>query len=1078
MYHCQIHFYLAGHSCRTFEMIKECVPLDHFTHTFTESCCPEQAPASKADVILANLQGTEAEETLRALVLMKRKDAQLILLAGREDAVLLAEEFPWSGVSCLRSEEGAEGLRNQKNQVTESTELPLAQVKDIWMLPMSDGEIRFRFFRWQQDYKAEKDAWQTNHFFEATINHVPNLIWYKDKNGIHEKVNDSFCRTVNKTKEQVEGQGHAYIWDVEQDDPACIESEREVMEKRETCVSEEVITTGEGMRTLTTYKSPLYDIDGSVMGTVGVAIDVTQERAYEQEIVSKNRTLETLFTTIDCGVICHTLDGAEIISINRAALQILGFESKEKLLEAGFDLVAASVVEEDREALQECIEDLQKEGDSVSIEYRIRHKSGDIRHIMGNVKLIRENGELFYQRFLLDCTAQKLQEKQNERRQMELVRALSIDYNLACYFDLDTGKGQLLRDDDSEYMFGDIFEGDISLEESMGCYIAEFVHEEDREMVRDASSPGRIRQELEEKLQHYVNYRALDKEGMRYFQVKAVRAGTWEENHGIVLGFRSVDDEIRNEMEKKRFLEDALMQANRASKAKSVFLSNMSHDIRTPMNAIVGFTALAITHIDHREQVEEYLKKIMTSGNHLLSLINDVLDMSRIESGKIRLEEKPCCLPDILHELRNILQADVRAKQLELYMDAMDVWDEEICCDKLRLNQVLLNLLSNSVKYTGAGGIVSMRVAEKPGAPAGYANYEFLIKDNGIGMSEEFVAHIFEPFEREENSTISGIQGTGLGMAITKNIVDMMNGTIEVKSEQGVGTEFRAMFTFKLHATEKQSHTIAELRNCRALVVDDDFNTCDSVSYMLQQIGMRAEWTLSGKEAVLRTRQAQMRGDSYCVYIIDWLLPDMNGVEVTRRIRKEMGDEVPVIVLTAYDWADIEDEAKEAGVTAFCSKPLFFSELRSCLQSVINAEEEPDRGRESVPVRRHTGRILLAEDVDLNQEIAVAILGDAGFNTEVAENGKVAVEMLSRSEPGYYQLVLMDVQMPVMNGYEAAKAIRSLENRRLAEIPIIAMTANAFEEDKKEALASGMNGHIAKPIDVNNLFETLDRVLS
>ena len=1078
MYHCQIHFYLAGHSCRTFEMIKECVPLDHFTHTFTESCCPEQAPASKADVILANLQGTEAEETLRALVLMKRKDAQLILLAGREDAVLLAEEFPWSGVSCLRSEEGAEGLRNQKNQVTESTELPLAQVKDIWMLPMSDGEIRFRFFRWQQDYKAEKDAWQTNHFFEATINHVPNLIWYKDKNGIHEKVNDSFCRTVNKTKEQVEGQGHAYIWDVEQDDPACIESEREVMEKRETCVSEEVITTGEGMRTLTTYKSPLYDIDGSVMGTVGVAIDVTQERAYEQEIVSKNRTLETLFTTIDCGVICHTLDGAEIISINRAALQILGFESKEKLLEAGFDLVAASVVEEDREALQECIEDLQKEGDSVSIEYRIRHKSGDIRHIMGNVKLIRENGELFYQRFLLDCTAQKLQEKQNERRQMELVRALSIDYNLACYFDLDTGKGQLLRDDDSEYMFGDIFEGDISLEESMGCYIAEFVHEEDREMVRDASSPGRIRQELEEKLQHYVNYRALDKEGMRYFQVKAVRAGTWEENHGIVLGFRSVDDEIRNEMEKKRLLEDALMQANRASKAKSVFLSNMSHDIRTPMNAIVGFTALAITHIDHREQVEEYLKKIMTSGNHLLSLINDVLDMSRIESGKIRLEEKPCCLPDILHELRNILQADVRAKQLELYMDAMDVWDEEICCDKLRLNQVLLNLLSNSVKYTGAGGIVSMRVAEKPGAPAGYANYEFLIKDNGIGMSEEFVAHIFEPFEREENSTISGIQGTGLGMAITKNIVDMMNGTIEVKSEQGVGTEFRAMFTFKLHATEKQSHTIAELRNCRALVVDDDFNTCDSVSYMLQQIGMRAEWTLSGKEAVLRTRQAQMRGDSYCVYIIDWLLPDMNGVEVTRRIRKEMGDEVPMIVLTAYDWADIEDEAKEAGVTAFCSKPLFFSELRSCLQSVINAEEEPDRGRESVPVRRHTGRILLAEDVDLNQEIAVAILGDAGFNTEVAENGKVAVEMLSRSEPGYYQLVLMDVQMPVMNGYEAAKAIRSLENRRLAEIPIIAMTANAFEEDKKEALASGMNGHIAKPIDVNNLFETLDRVLS
>ena len=366
-----------------------------------------------------------------------------------------------------------------------------------------------------------------------------------------------------------------------------------------------------------------------------------------------------------------------------------------------------------------------------------------------------------------------------------------------------------------------------------------------------------------------------------------MRAGEWDENRGIVLGFRSVDDEIRNEIEQKRLLEDALLQANRASKAKSTFLSNMSHDIRTPMNAIVGFTALAITHIEQREQVEEYLKKIMTSGNHLLSLINDVLDMSRIESGKIHLDEKPCSLPDILHGLRNILQADINAKQLELYMDAVDVWDEEIFCDKLRLNQVLLNLLSNSVKYTGAGGIVSMRVTEKPGAPEGYADYEFVIKDTGIGMSKEFVEHIFEPFEREESSTISGIQGTGLGMAITKNIVDMMNGTIEVKSEQGVGTEFRASFTFKLNEVSKEPCTIAKLKNGRALVVDDDFNTCDSVSYMLQQIGMRAEWTLSGKEAVLRTRQALMRGDSYCVYIIDWMLPDMNGFS---NMQKDKGE--------------------------------------------------------------------------------------------------------------------------------------------------------------------------------------------
>lgn len=344
-------------------------------------------------------------------------------------------------------------------------------------------------------------------------------------------------------------------------------------------------------------------------------------------------------------------------------------------------------------------------------------------------------------------------------------------------------------------------------------------------------------------------------------------------------------------------------------------------------------------------------------------------------------------------------------------------------------------------------------------------------------MSQEFLSHIFEPFEREKNTTISRIQGTGLGMAITKNIVDMMNGSIEVRSEEGVGTEFTVSFTFRLNEAERGPKDIPELKNCRALVVDDDFNTCDSVSYMLGQIGLRAEWTLSGKEAVLRTRQAVMRRDAYSVYVVDWILPDMNGVEVARRIRKEMGEDVPIIVLTAYDWADIEQEAKEAGVTTFCSKPLFLSELRSCLYSIVNSEETKEKNKEKLLVDLPTGRILLAEDNELNQEIAVEILNDAGFTMDVAENGQIAVEMLKKSKPGYYQLVLMDIQMPVMNGYEATKLIRSLENQELASIPILAMTANAFEEDRQEALRRGMNGHIAKPIDIGTLFDTLEKIL-
>ncbi len=1050
MYHCHVHFYLLGGQSRTFEIVKKMPPLEHFTHEYMESSILEEALAAKADVILADLQMLDAKEAVQKILRVKRKEADFIVLADKEQVASLTEEF--------------------------------SEIKDIWICPMSESELRFRFFRWQQNCKMGKDFWQTSHFFEATINHVPNLIWYKDKNGIHEKVNDSFCKTVNKAKEQVEGQRHAYIWDVEQDDPACIESEREVMESRKTCVSEEVIQTGAGERTLTTYKSPLYDLDGSVMGTVGVAIDVTQERLYEQEIIQKNKTLEKIFTSIDCGVMLHTLDGKLVVSANQAALTILGYETLEEMMADGFDLVANTVVEEDKKKLRRCIMELQEEGDTVSTEYRVQHKDGEMRHVMGSVKLIEENGRLYYQRFLLDCTAQKILEEKNERRQAELIHALSIDYSIVGCFELNMDLGIPLRNNEEEvHVFAPNSEGRIRFSESMERYIEEFVHEDDREEMKAAVSAENLKKELAEKKQYYVNYRAVIQGETKYFQLKIVRTGKWDKKQGIVLGIRSVDEETRSEMEKKELLENALMQANRASKAKSIFLSNMSHDIRTPMNAIVGFTALAITHMDDKEQVEEYLKKIMTSGNHLLSLINDVLDMSRIESGKMHLDEKPCSLPDILHSLRSILQADIRAKQLDLYIDAVDVIDEEIYCDKLRLNQVLLNLLSNAVKYTGAGGMVSMRIIQKPRAPKGYATYEFRIRDNGIGMSDEFVAHIFEPFEREKSSTASKIQGTGLGMAITKNIVDMMNGTISVKSEQGSGTEVTVCFTFRLNDEAKEPQDIPQLKNCRALVIDDDFNTCDSVTYMLTQIGMRAEWTLSGKEALLRTHQAVSRGDNYTVYVVDWMLPDMNGIEVTRRIRKEMGEDVPIILLTAYDWLDIEDEAKEAGVTAFCSKPLFYSELHKCLHSIVCAEEEEKEREkeqsEKEKEKRHTGRILLAEDNELNQEIAKMILEDAGFTAEVAENGKIAVDMLAKSEPGYYQLILMDVRMPVMDGYEATKEIRALEDKELSSIPIFAMTANAFEEDKQEAMAAGMDGHLSKPIEIEVLFETLDKIM-
>ena len=524
--------------------------------------------------------------------------------------------------------------------------------------------------------------------------------------------------------------------------------------------------------------------------------------------------------------------------------------------------------------------------------------------------------------------------------------------------------------------------------------------------------------------------------------------------------------------EQNRKLEIALQHEGAANRAKREFLFNMSHDIRTPMNAIIGFTSLAATHIDNREQVLDYLKKISTSSQHLLSLINDVLDMSRIESGKVKIEEKAVHLPDLVHDVRSIIQPNVAAKRLSLFIDTMDIEDEDIITDPLRLNQILLNILSNAIKFTPTGGMISIRIAQKNGAPKDCVCYEFRIKDNGIGMSEEFQKHIFEEFSREESSTVSGIQGTGLGMSITKNIVDLMGGTIALMSEPGKGTEFIVTLCFTRSGQKAEPKQLPQLEGLRALVADDDTNTCLNVSTMLSKIGMRPEWTISGKEAVIRTKYAVEQGDEFSVYIIDWLIPDMNGIEIVRQIRKVIGNRCPIIILTAYDWADIEDEARAAGVTAFCEKPLFLSELRRVLAEPFRAEPASKPAQPTAADLKGK-KLLLVEDNELNREIALEILKEAGFVVDTAEDGAVAVQKIKQAAPGQYDLILMDIQMPNLDGYEATRQIRALPDAEKASIPIFAMTANAFEEDRQNALEAGMNGHIAKPLDVPHLLRVL-----
>ena len=554
----------------------------------------------------------------------------------------------------------------------------------------------------------------------------------------------------------------------------------------------------------------------------------------------------------------------------------------------------------------------------------------------------------------------------------------------------------------------------------------------------------------------------------RWFHIVAMGSEVEKKKKYIlVMSDRTADKQMNHA------LSEAVHAAETANKAKSMFLSNMSHDIRTPMNAIIGFATLAVSNINNQEKVRDYLSKILSSSKHLLSLINDVLDMSRIESGKIHLEETEVSLPEVLHDLKTIVSGQIHAKQLELYMDVMDITDEDVYCDKTRLSQVLLNLLSNAIKFTPAGGTVSVRLRQLPCTKKGSGCYEIRVKDTGIGMSQEFAQKIFDPFERERTSTVSKTQGTGLGMAITKNIVNMMGGTIEVRTEQGKGTEFIVRIELGIQSEQHHVEKIAELEGLKALVVDDDFNTCDSVTKMLVKVGMRSEWTLSGKEAVLRAQQSIELGDAFHAYIIDWRLPDMNGIEVTRQIRS-LGDDTPIIILTAYDWSDIEVEAKAAGVTAFCSKPMFMSDLRNTLMTAIGQKQAEENEIFPVADKVFKGkRVLLVEDNELNSEIAMTILNEYGIQVDTAGNGVEAVEKIKISTPGDYDLVLMDVQMPIMNGYEATKRIRKLNEPKLAGIPILAMTANAFDEDRKNALESGMDGFLSKPIVVDELLHTL-----
>ncbi len=521
-------------------------------------------------------------------------------------------------------------------------------------------------------------------------------------------------------------------------------------------------------------------------------------------------------------------------------------------------------------------------------------------------------------------------------------------------------------------------------------------------------------------------------------------------------------------------LEKAKHEAEIASKSKGEFLSNMSHDIRTPMNAIVGMTAIATAHMDDPQQVQNCLKKIALSSRHLLGLINDVLDMSKIESGKMTLNEELVSLREIMESIVSIVQPQVRAKHQNFNISIFNILSENVHCDSVRLNQVLLNLLSNAIKFTPENGSIEVTLHEEE-SPKGneYARIRIKVKDNGIGMSEEFRQHIFESFAREDDKRIHRTEGTGLGMAITKYIVDAMKGEITVKSQQGVGTEFEVVLDL-LRAEERVEDMV--LPDWTMLVVDDDRQLCESTVDSLRSIGIQAEWVLDGESAVKMATRHHKVHDDYHVILLDWKLPDMDGIQTARELRKQLGDDVPILLMSAYDWTEIEDEARAAGISGFLMKPVFRSTLFYGLKPYVG-EEEVHTVKKENKLEFSNERVLVAEDNELNWEIAYELLHDLGLELEWAENGEVCVNKFKDSDLGYYDAILMDIRMPIMNGYEATDAIRALD-RADASLPIIAMTADAYSDDIQRCLEHGMNAHVAKPIDIGEVARVLKRYLN
>ncbi|MGM9632620.1 MAG: response regulator [Eubacteriales bacterium] len=747
--------------------------------------------------------------------------------------------------------------------------------------------------------------------------------------------------------------------------------------------------------------------------------------------------------------------------------------------------IDAFIVPEDRERIREATRlsvlaekvpevGLYKQG------YR-RNMDGRIAYFeMNAVKTVDDNGRVTYilgLRDIDDEMQRKLRQAREIETQSEIIEGLGSEYYSVLLVNPVTDYVTVFRaeSEDGKAIAKHFDRHGYCWSKGLRSYCEENISENCRGEFMEKLSLEHIREDGED---YSFTYEKLTAGGIIYLQARV--AFVQEKNGGCVavIGTRNVDDLIKKERQQEMALQAAYDAAEAANKAKTEFLSNMSHDIRTPMNGIIGMTAIAATHLDDKERVRDSLQKISQASKHMLSLINEVLDMSKIESGKVDLVEEEFNLSNLIDNLLSMTNEQISRHHHELSVNITGVTHEEVIGDSLRIQKVFTNLMSNAVKYTPDGGKISLSIMEKPSSYAKVGCFEFIFEDNGIGMSEEYLERIFEPFTRAPDSRVHRIQGTGLGMPISRNIVRMMGGDIKVESKLNVGSRFTVTMFLKLQDTEEIRQD--KFIDLNVLVADDDKLSLESCCGMLEDLGMKPDGVSTGMEAVEYVVDRHHKNQDYFACIIDWKMPDMDGIATTRAIRTAVGDNVPIIIISAYDWSDIEQEARAAGANAFISKPLFRSRLEKTFNALVGEDEQTEQGEPFFDLSdmHLTGkRVLLVEDNELNAEIATEILEMTGLSVERAADGTEAVDRMTVCKDGYYDLIFMDIQMPQMNGYDATRAIRAMNRIYCKQIPIIAMTANAFAEDVQAAKTVGMNEHIAKPLDIKALAKALGRWL-